>query len=285
MFFSAFFALLLLVGGQAWADFPVLRAKLSEGVIVPAGEVVLGSDDAEKAFGYAHGGAAAREWAWYHNEPWRPVNPAAFWMDLTLVTGEVYGRFLRATGHRRPFISREAYRAQGFLVHPFREVAPFLWLGDEPPPGRAGHPVTLVSASDAEAFCAWRGREEARSCRLPSEDEWEKAARGGGRRYFPWGNGWEPERLNSQARGPYTTTPVKRYPLGRSPYGLFDMAGNLFQWTATEAGAGRRILKGCSWDDRGGICRASARHDRPAASRHILIGFRCACEATFLDRK
>jgi formylglycine-generating enzyme required for sulfatase activity len=57
------------------------------------------------------------------------------------------------------------------------------------------------------------------------------------------------------------------------------MAGNVFQWTATPGRPGRFILKGCSWDDLGGICRAAARHDRPAASRHILIGFRCRCAA------
>jgi formylglycine-generating enzyme required for sulfatase activity len=251
---------------------------LSEGVVIPAGEAVLGSDAAEKAFGYSIGGAAARRWGWFENEPWRRVRLPAYWMDLTLVTQAAYGRFVRATGHRRPFISREAYQEQGFLVHPYYEVAPFLWFSDEPPAFRADHPVSLVNVADAEAYCAWRGGQEARVCRLPTEDEWEQAARGPDRRFFPWGNEWAPERLNTGARGPYTTTPVKGYPRGRSPYGLYDMAGNLFQWTAGPAGRGRNILKGCSWDDEGGICRAAARHDRPAGSRHILIGFRCACE-------
>ena len=74
-----------------------------------------------------------------------------------------------------------------------------------------------------------------------------------------------------------TRTEPQPYPGGRTPQGLYDMAGNLFQWTATPGRPGRNILKGCSWDDAGGICRGAARHGRKKESRHILIGFRCAC--------
>lgn len=256
----------------------VVRSALSQGVIIPAGAATLGSDDAEKAFGYKIGGPAARKWRWFRHERRRTVRLPRYWMDLTLVTQARYGRFVRQTGHRRPTISREDYRRQGFLVHPYSEVAPLVWLSGTPPPGLADHPVTLVSVADAQAFCAWRGKIERRTCRLPSEDEWEKAARGTDGRYFPWGSRWGPERLNSAQAGPDRTTPVKSYPRGRSPYGLFDMAGNLFQWTSTPGKAGENILKGCSWDDAAGICRAAARHDRQVASRHILIGFRCACD-------
>ncbi|MCZ6843804.1 MAG: SUMF1/EgtB/PvdO family nonheme iron enzyme [SAR324 cluster bacterium] len=257
----------------------VPRAEHSEGVVIPAGEAPLGSDAAQKAFGYSLSGQAARKWGWYDHEPRRRVRLPAYWMDLTLVTQQAYGRFIRTTGHRRPYISRAAYQAQGFLVHPYEAVLPFLWFSDEPVAWLAEHPVTLVSVGDAQAYCAWRGRQERRICRLPSEDEWEYAARGAEGRRFPWGDGWEPRRLNSAERGPYTTTPVKRYPRGRSPHGLYDMAGNLFQWTASVQRPGRHILKGCSWDDDGGICRGAARHARKSGSRHILIGFRCACEA------
>ena len=262
--------------GMAGAERPL---TLTESIAIPAGEATLGSDAAEKAFGYEHGGAGARRWKWFDNEPRRTVHLPAYWMDATLVTQAAYGRFVRATGHRRPFITREAYREQGFLVHPYEEVLPFLWFSDHPVAWLAEHPVTLVSVADAQAYCPWRGKRERRACRLPTEDQWEKAARGSDGRYLPWGSAWAPDRLNTEEKGPNTTTPVRRYPRGRSPYGLYDMAGNLFQWTATPGRPGRNILKGCSWDDAGGICRAAARHDRPAGSRHILIGFRCACDA------
>lgn len=246
---------------------------------IPAGGAVLGSDAAQKAFGYKHGGAGARRGKWFDKEQRRKVWLPKFWMDATLVTQRAYGIFLRNTGHRRPFITDQEYQTQGFLVHPYETVLPFLWFSHRPVGWLAEHPVSLVDVADAGAFCAWRGEREGRSCRLPAEDEWEKAARGSDGRYYPWGSRWAPELLNSAEHGPYTTTAVKHYPSGRSPYGLYDMAGNLFQWTATPGRPGRNILKGCSWDDAGGICRGAARHDRPAGSRHILIGFRCACQS------
>ena len=247
-------------------------------VYIPGGKVRLGSNAREKAFGYSIGGAAARRWKWYDRERERVVTLAPFYIDRVLVTNFAYAKFVRATGHRAPFISGADYRSQGFLVHPYTSVRPFLWGGNWPLGDTLFHPVVLVSAPDAGAYCAWKGRERGRACRLPSEDQWELAARGAGGRYFPWGNGWRPRLANTAEQGPYRTTPVEAYPQGRSPQGLFDMAGNVFQWTSTPGRPGYRMLKGCSWDDQGGICRAAARHDRKAGSRHILIGFRCACE-------
>jgi len=110
---------------------------------------------------------------------------------------------------------------------------------------------------------------------LPSELEWEKAARGTDGRIFPWGNIFDPAKLNSHDRGPFDTTPVGRYPTGANPFGLLDAAGQVFEWTSSAAGAGRAIVKGGSWDDRGcGVCRPAARHARPVMIKHILIGFR-----------
>ncbi len=273
-------------------------------VPIPGGTGWLGSGEREKGFGYVLGGEAAWRGRWFHSERRRKVTLPPFRMDRTLVTQQAYARFVTATDHRPPFISRAGYTAQGFLVHPYASVLPYLWRGKRPPADRKTHPVVLVSQGDASAYCQWRGRNSTRSgggggggsmvgreparnimmgsaCRLPSEDEWEWAARGSDQRYFPWGNRWEPERVNTSARGPYGTTPVLSLPRGRTPTGLYDMAGNVFQWTSTpEAGRpGRIILKGCSWDDLGGICRAAARHGRPAKSRHILIGFRCLCQS------
>ncbi len=266
-------------GGTETAKTIAFPASKAEIIVIPAGKALLGSDPAEKAFGYEIGGAAARRWKWFDREQRREADLPAYRIDLTLVTQAAYGEFVRATGRAVPYITRQEYREQGFLVHPYEEVLPYLWTGGRPPAGLEAHPVVLVSRPDGEAYCAWRGAPENRICRLPTEDEWEKAARGSGGAYFPWGSPWEPQRLNSAQAGPYGTTPVKRYPQGRSPYGLYDMAGNVFQWTSTSGRPGRFILKGCSWDDLGGICRAAARHSRPAESRHILIGFRCLCGA------
>jgi formylglycine-generating enzyme required for sulfatase activity len=72
---------------------------------------------------------------------------------------------------------------------------------------------------------------------------------------------------------------VARYPNGASPYGLLDAVGNVFQWTSSTLADGRRVLKGCGWDDDAGLCRPAFRHGRSPASRHILIGFRCAARA------
>ena len=146
-----------------------------------------------------------------------------------------------------------------------------------PPKKLENHPVVLVSVNDAETYCHWRGRKSKRKYRLPTENEWEKAARGNDRRYFPWGNEWNPRFLNTATLGPYQTTPVTQYLQGKSPYGLQDMAGNVFEWTGTPQKVRRHyhILKSCSWDDAPGICRAAAKHARLQTSRHILIGFRC----------
>ncbi len=94
-------------------------------------------------------------------------------------------------------------------------------------------------------------------------------------RMFPWGGAFEPGLLNSKGRGPFDTEPVGRHPGGKSPFGLLDAAGQVFEWTATAAGEGRFIVKGGSWDDKGcGVCRTAARHGRPEGLKHILIGFR-----------
>jgi len=215
-----------------------------------------------------------REAGWFDDElPRRRVSLPAYCVDRFPVTQAAYAAFVGRSGHRPPGIRRDAYQAQGFLVHDYdREVTRYLWRDGRPPDGLADHPVVLVSAPDAEAYCRWRHA----TLRLPTEAEWERAARGDHGRVFPWGDRWSPDRLNSAARGPGSTTPVTRYPAGVGPHGLWDAVGNVFQWTASVLADGRRIVKGCAWDDEPGLCRPAFRHGRPAASRHILIGFRCA---------
>lgn len=271
------FALGLMAGGHPP---PVLDAPRSRGVIVPAGSAQLGSDEAERTYAYAIGGEAARRGRWFENEPYHIVTLPAYWMDLTLVTQGEYARFVAETGHRAPQVAAADYPALHTAGPTPSILTRLQWRHGRPPGDLLEHPVAGVAADDAGRYCAWRGALERRTCRLPSEDEWEKAARGEDGRYFPWGSTWEPWRLNSHAAGPAFTTPVTAHEAGRSPYGLYDMAGNLFQWTATAGSASETVLKGCSWDQLGGICRAAARHGHRSTSRLTLIGFRCACDVT-----
>jgi len=241
-------------------------------VLVPAGPSWLGSDAEERSLANRLSSPDTVAAGWFGTEmPRHRMELEAFCADRYLVTQKQYLDFVTRGGHSPPAISREDYARQGFLVHDYSEWIPYFWRRSAPPHDRLDHPVVLVTARDAEAYCRWRHP----AGRLPSELEWEKAARGTDGRIFPWGSSWDPERLNSAARGPRGTTPVGSYQSGMSPFGLLDAVGNVFQWSSTRPASGLRVLKGCAWDDDAGLCRPAARHERLETSRHILIGFRC----------
>lgn len=274
-----FYLLAALTAGAAPAG-AVPAALFPEMVIVPAGPFIVGSDRAEREAAYrldeaAYGHRVTREQRWYEGEgPRREEDLPAFEIMRTPVTNRLYAAFVVATGHRVPDVSAAEWQGYG-LIHPFERTRRFAWTGDRPPAGREEHPVVLVSHGDAEAFAAWFSAETGRHWRLPSALEWEKAARGTGGRMFPWGDAWDPQKLNSHDAGPFDTLPVGSFPAGASPYGLLDAAGQVFEWTATPASSGRFVVKGGSWDDGGcGVCRPAAGHGRPAGLKHILIGFR-----------
>ncbi len=258
-------------------------------VIIPAGSFIAGSDAAEREAGYrldeaAYGHSVTRQQRWYASE--RPRGAAetdAYAITKTLITNAQYAAFVAATGHRAPDVDAETWKGYR-LVHPYERTRRHAWTGGQPPPGHRDHPVVLVSHADATAYAAWLGEVTGLVWRLPTELEWEKAARGADGRRFPWGDDFDPTRLNSHDLGPFTTTPVGAFPTGASPYGVLDAAGQVFEWTSTPANSGRYIVKGGSWDDKGcGVCRAAARHSRPAALKHILIGFRLAADAIASD--
>ncbi len=238
-------------------------------VWLDAGRYPMGSDRAERARGYELSPPAVRRAGWYDAWERRPhaLELSRFGLDRAPVTHVQYARFVAATGHRPPDITAEAYAAQGFLVHPFSRVERYRWRDGAPPEGLADHPVVLVSQADAEAYCAWRG------ARLPREAEWEAACRGAAGRTYPWGDDWREGVAQVAAEG---TAAVGSHPGGATPEGISEMAGNVFEWTGSAFGAGRTVLKSCSWDDAPGTCRCAFRHGRPPSSRHILIGFRCA---------
>jgi formylglycine-generating enzyme required for sulfatase activity len=254
-------------------------------VAVPAGPFVQGSDRAEREAAYqldeaAYGHGRTREWKWYENEPQRrEIEIDGFAITRTAITNRDYAAFVAATGHPAPDVDRATWKGYG-LVHPFDRTRRHAWTDGRPPAGREDHPVVLVSHDDALAYAAWLSQRTGRHWRLPTEAEWEKAARGTDGRRFPWGEDWDPTRLNSHDNGPFDTVPVGQHPNGASPFGLLDAAGQVFEWTATPAGEGRYIVKGGSWDDKGcGVCRPAARHGRPQALKHILVGFRLLREA------
>lgn len=256
-----------------------------ETVPIPAGTFIAGSDTAEREMAYrldeaAYGHNRTRQWGWYDSERTRrEITLPAFEITRTPIANAQYAAFIRDTGHPAPDVDAKSWRSYG-LIHPYERTRRHAWRDGSPPPARAEHPVVLVSHDDARAYARWLGSLTGDDWRLPTELEWEKAARGTDGRHFPWGDRYEPGRLNSHDAGPFDTVPVGRYPSGASPFGLLDAAGQVFEWTATHApGQGRYLVKGGSWDDKGcGVCRPAARHGRPAGLKHILIGFRLVRE-------
>jgi formylglycine-generating enzyme required for sulfatase activity len=249
--------------------------KFQNMVLVPESDFIAGSTALEREDGYKldetyHNSTAARKYRWFEVETLKEMHIAPFYIDINLVTNEDYYRFVKETGRKAPFVDPGTWRTYR-LTHKYEEVNKFLWVDGKYKKGRAKHPVVLVDHDDAVAYCAWRGG------RLPTEYEWELAARGSARNIFPWGNDFDPNKLNSYDRGPYDTVPVGHYENGKSRYGLYDMAGQVFEWTSTPYGKnGKFTVRGGSWDDYPGVTRSAARHGRPAYLKHIIVGFRCA---------
>ena len=186
----------------------------------------------------------------------RMVAVPAFYIDVYPYTNGQYEAFVRDTGHRPP-------------LH---------WNGREVPPGLEDHPVVCVSYYEVLACIRWRSETEGRTYRLPTETEWEKAARGTNGRTYPWGDDFEPGWCNTWESGPKTTTPVWAYPSGVSPYGCYDMAGNVWEWTGSlyEAGESYRVLRGGSWADNPYSVRCAYRICFHPVNGSGDIGFRCA---------
>lgn len=189
-----------------------------------------------------------------YGEDKKKVRLPAFYLALTPVTNAQYQAFVAAAGH----------------------TPPSHWTGGRIPKGKEDHPVVNVSWEDAQAFCRWAG------CRLPSEQEWEKAARGTDGRVYPWGNNWEAGRCNSKEAGIGDTTPVTRYPSGASPYGLLDMAGNVWEWCEDwyDAEHKYKVLRGGSWDHGSLDARSANRNRDIPGNRNNSNGFRCGVAAT-----
>jgi formylglycine-generating enzyme required for sulfatase activity len=140
------------------------------------------------------------------------------------------------------------------------------------PPEMADCPVVRVSYYEARDYAVWRGK------RLPTEEEWEKAARGTQGQIFPWGNEFDPKKCNSAEGRVGALTPVYRYPEGRSPYGCYDMAGNCVEWTASwyDDAHNYKVIKSSCYIDYDFMARCANRTGFEPPHRFGLIGFRCA---------
>jgi formylglycine-generating enzyme required for sulfatase activity len=199
----------------------------------------------------------------------RPVVLTRFAVDETLVTNTDYASFLRASGY-------QPRHRKNFLKH---------WHDGRLPPGQEQHPVVYVDLNDARAYAKWAGK------RLPTEEEWQFAAQGSDGRKYPWGNLMEPGRRNGGETG--GTTPVKAFPQGRSPYGCYDMCGNVWEWTESQRRDGHTRFciirggaffeaKGSGWYANGGPrpvnFAAKFLLMWPGLDRCSTIGFRCAID-------
>jgi len=140
------------------------------------------------------------------------------------------------------------------------------------------HPMTQVNCEDAEAFCQWLSKISGLKVRLPTEQEWEKAARGVDGRTYPWGEVAPSDSLcNTKETGPGATMPMGSYPAGNSPYGCEDMVGNVWEWTSSNYDTSRRVLRGGSCFTDADLARCAYRLDLSPDDRSVNLGFRvCA---------
>ena len=172
-----------------------------------------------------------------------------FWIDKTPVTNAEYARFVTATDHRPP-------------EH---------WKSKTSPKKIADHPVVRVSWHDAVAYAKWAGK------RLPTEEEWEKAARGTDGQEYPWGNQQPTPELCNFEMKEWGTTAVGRYsPQGDSPYGCVDMAGNVWEWTTSEweKESPYRVVRGGTFDDNQWNVRCAYRFHMDIREAPSVLGVR-----------
>ena len=239
-------------------DSPV---KPNQMIHIPAGVFLMGRTERTSVEGAGNN----------DETPEHKVYVTGFYMDKYEVTNIQYREFVDATG-----------------IAPPRH-----WKGGRIPPGKDNHPVNYVSWFEANDYCHWVGK------RLPTEAEWEKAARGPKGLRFPWGDTFDPMKANTpqhwlalQKEG--DTMPVGSFENGKSPYGLYDMAGNLYEWTSSwykpypnnnepnaHYGYKNKIVRGGSWYDclsyGCGLSAPTFNRSRFAPIiRNKSFGFRCA---------
>jgi formylglycine-generating enzyme required for sulfatase activity len=206
----------------------------------------------------------------YGEDRVRATIDQAYWIDKYPVTNEKYRAFILADGYG----NQAHWSVEGWKWKTQKNIKfPEYWNDTEW--NKADHPVVGVSYYEAAAYAKWVGK------RLPTEREWEKAARGeGGREYpweYPWGDTFDKMKCNSAEAGFDHTTPVTQYPTGVSPYGCYDMAGNVWEWCSgwyEEESKVWRVVRGGSWHNSQTSLRVSNRFRTYAERQSNNIGFR-----------
>jgi formylglycine-generating enzyme required for sulfatase activity len=263
--------------------------------LVPAGEFWMGSEAGEvhwvmqqcRNAGLSED--ACRRWG-ERESPRHRVELDAYYLDQYEVTTARFEHFVRVTGHRTT-----AERDGSGWVWQLKDtrwrwvdVQGATWRAPSGPGSSAvaNHPVVQVSWHDADAYCRWAGK------RLPTEAEWEKAARGADGRRYPWGESWNATRANG-AMTKRELQPVGSYPGGASPYGVHDLSGNVAEWVADWLGesyyqqsaarnptgppSGKaKVMRGGSWNTDPIYLRTMNRDENDPAVSNDLLGFRCA---------
>jgi len=285
------------------------RERELDMVRIPAGPFLMGTSAAQRRYLKERYGW---DYDWIGDEmPQRSVELPDYFIDRTLVTNKDFAAFVQASGYR----TTAEQEGWGYVwrAGDLQEVKGTDWAHPRGPGSTweeiPDHPVVLVSWHDAAAYAEWAGKQ------LPTEAEWEKAARGADGRLWPWGDEWDDARCNTAGRiagrpllkeadwrawwnsfdvvqygAP--TTPVGSFPAGASPYGLLDCAGNVWEWTAdwykpypgSEYRSGRfgetyRVLRGGAWINHPIDARMPSRDSFHPAKRYIFSGFRCVVVA------
>ncbi len=220
-------------------------------VYVPAGEFTMGSNDGSS-----------------DEQPVHQVYLDAFWIDQTEVTNAMYVECV-ADGDCLPPASTRSYTHDSYYVNPDFD----------------NYPVIYVNWNKANTYCKWARRE------LPTEAEWEKAARGLGALSYPWGEGVDCNNANYKTSCVGDTTQVGNYPDSASVYDVFDLSGNVWEWTSSlfkpypyifvdgredMNSTGNRVIRGGAWDDWWYSALSTYRSDFRPYSESIDIGFRCS---------
>ena len=257
-----------------------LTIKLAQGVSmefvrVPAGEFLMGSDPAKD-------NKAKPE-----EKPQRRERLGEYQIGKYPVTNRQFEAFAQAAGYKTEAEKNGKAWVYNFTRKEWDQVTGADWRHPLGPQSNilrlSEHPVVQVSWNDAHEFCKWAG------VRLPSEAEWEKAARGTDGRIYPWGAAID-KTLANYGMNIGTTTPVGSYPEGASPYGALDMAGNTWEWVAdwydvypggdpkasADFGTKYKVLRGGSWFNVGNFVRSAYRFWSTPAYIFLNGGFRCA---------